>query len=103
MYKNKTEDGRNNLCGKNLARIRNVQTPKLSQRALADEMQRIGIDIDKNAIQRIESGERFVTDIELSALSKALNTPLEALLAPQPHLGLCPKPHRDKVSFGPAK
>lgn len=84
MYKNKAQDGKNNLCGKNIARIRKNQAPKLSQRALADEMQRIGIDIDKNAIQRIESGERFVTDIELNVFSKVLDTPLEALLATPP-------------------
>lgn len=38
----------------------------LSQRALADRMQLAGIDIDKNAIQRIECGKRFVTDIGIN-------------------------------------
>ena len=32
-------------------------------------MQLVGLDVDKNAVQRIESGQRFVTDIELSALA----------------------------------
>ncbi len=32
---------------------------------LADRLQRSGLDTDKNAVQRIESGQRFVTDIEL--------------------------------------
>ena len=32
---------------------------------LADRLQRSGLDADKNAVQRIESGQRFVTDIEL--------------------------------------
>ena len=45
-------------------------TPKVSQRALADKLQLAGIDLDKNAIQRIESGQRFVTDIELRAFAK---------------------------------
>jgi len=44
----------------------------MSQRALADKMQLAGIDLDKNAIQRIESGQRFVTDIELRVFSKVL-------------------------------
>lgn len=52
----------------------------MSQRMLAEAMQLIGIDLDKNAIQRIECGKRFVTDIELKALSKALNVTLEELL-----------------------
>ena len=42
----------------------------MSQRALADMLQLIGLDLDKNAVQKIESGNRFVTDIELSAFSK---------------------------------
>jgi hypothetical protein len=43
-------------------------------------MQLFGIDLDKNAIQRIECGKRFITDIELLAFSKVLNTSLEKLL-----------------------
>ena len=38
---------------------------KISQRILADKLQLSGLDIDKNAVQRIESGQRFITDIEL--------------------------------------
>lgn len=36
-------------------------------------LQIAGLDVDKNAIQRIESGKRFVTDIELKAIAKVLN------------------------------
>lgn len=79
MYKNK--NGKlNNISGKNIAEIRKSLSPKVSQRALADKMQLFGIDIDKNAIQRIESGQRFVTDIEILAFSKVLNTNVETLL-----------------------
>lgn len=39
-----------------------------------------GLDVDKNAIQRIESGQRFVTDIELRVLAKTLNVSYEDLL-----------------------
>ena len=53
---------------------------KISQRVLADRLQLYGLDIDKNAIQRIESGQRFVTDIELAALSAVLHISLNALL-----------------------
>lgn len=35
-------------------------------------MQLNGINIDKNAIQRIELGQRFVTDIELRIFAKVL-------------------------------
>ena len=69
MFKNKNE-GRNNLCGENIRRLRLEFQTKLSQKGLADRMQLNGIDVDKNAIQRIECGKRFVTDIELLAFSK---------------------------------
>ena len=42
----------------------------------------VGIDIDKNAIQRIECGKRFVTDIEILAFAKIFDiTPNELLAA----------------------
>ncbi|MGN0820115.1 MAG: helix-turn-helix domain-containing protein [Christensenellaceae bacterium] len=65
MFKNKAENGRNNICGKRIATLRKNAQPKMSQRALADNCQLFGIDLDKNAIQRIESGQRFITDIEI--------------------------------------
>lgn len=54
--------------------------PKLSQRAFADRLQLCGIDVDKNAIQRIECGKRFVTDIELVCIAKLLNVSVLDLL-----------------------
>ena len=78
MFINKSKDGLNNICGKNISLLR--QNLKLSQREIADKMQLIGIDIDKNAIQRIECGKRFVTDIEIVAFSKVFNITLENLL-----------------------
>ena len=79
MFKNKN-DGRNNLCGENIRRLRFAYPTKLSQRGLADKMQLIEIDVDKNAIQRIESGKRFVTDIELKAFSEIFNVSVEELI-----------------------
>ena len=78
MFINKAKDGRNNLCGEKIAAFRIEKG--LSQRALADKLQLVGLDIDKNAIQRIEAGKRFVTDIELSALSKVLERELSELI-----------------------
>ena len=52
----------------------------LSQRMLAEEMQRHGADLDKNMIQRIESGQRYVTDIELKLFSEVLGIPIEDLI-----------------------
>lgn len=80
MYKNHAPDGRYNLCGRKVSLIRKASIPKLSQKGLADSLQLIGLDVDKNAIQRIESGQRFVTDIELKALAQVLGTSVEQLL-----------------------
>ena len=78
MFTNKANDGRNNLCGLRVAKYRKEQNK--SQRELADALQLLGLDVDKNAIQRIEAGKRFVTDIELIYLAKVLNVSYEALL-----------------------
>ena len=78
MFINKTPDGRNNICGRKIATIR--KEINISQRALADKLQIEGLDIDKNAVQRIEAGKRFVTDIEIVIISKALNITVEELL-----------------------
>lgn len=78
MFINKANDNRNNICGKNVAIFRKAM--KISQRELADRLQLIGLDVDKNAIQRIESGQRFVTDIELCALSRAFGKSFNELL-----------------------
>lgn len=78
MFTNKSVDGKNNVCGTQITKYRKEMGK--SQRQLADALQLLGLDIDKNAIQRIEAGKRFVTDIELIYFSKALNVSYEVLL-----------------------
>lgn len=78
MFINKSKDGKNNMCGSNIAIYRKEMG--ISQRELADRMQLSGIDMDKNAVQRIEAGKRFVTDIEISVFSKVLNKTIDELL-----------------------
>ena len=78
MFTNKTSDGRNNICGKRIAAERKAKN--LSQRALADNLQLLGLDIDKNAIQRIECGKRFVTDIELVYFARFFDLTYQELL-----------------------
>ena len=79
MFTNKTQDGRNNICGEQIARFR--KESGRSQRELADALQLAGLDLDKNAIQRMEAGKRFITDIELVYLARVLNVSYEDLLA----------------------
>lgn len=80
MFKNKTIDNKNNISGSKIYALRKRQTPKMSQRILAEKLQLLGVDVDKNAIQRIESGQRFVTDIELKALKTLFDVNYEDLL-----------------------
>ena len=80
MYKNKSIDGRNNICGEKVKGFRKALPGCPSQRVFSEMLQIHGLDVDKNAVQRIESGERFVTDIELKILVKVLNVQYEDLL-----------------------
>lgn len=78
MFINKCSNGDHNICGKQVTKYRKIQNK--SQRELAAALQLLGLDVDKNAIQRIEAGKRFVTDIEIVYLSEALNVSIEELL-----------------------
>lgn len=78
MFKLKSTDGYNNITGKRLIEIRHKLG--LSQRKLAKMMQLAGYDVDHHFIRRIENGERFVTDIELVALSKVLEISISELI-----------------------
>ncbi len=77
MFINKAKNGNNNICGSRIAFLR--KQLNISQRVLADRMQLNGLDIDKNAIQRIESGKRFITDIELLCFVKVFGCSFEEL------------------------
>jgi len=81
MFINKAADGTNNLCGRRVAYYRKIMN--LSQKQLSDRLQLEGLNVDKNAIQRIEAGKRFVTDIELVFLSRQFHVTLDELLFEQ--------------------
>jgi transcriptional regulator with XRE-family HTH domain len=66
-----------NVVGAQIRRLRNEQG--LSQPALAAKCQRIGWDIGRDIVARIESGVRLVTDSEILFLAKALNAPIADL------------------------
>ena len=70
MFINKTSSGRNNICGKKITEFRKKEN--ISQREFADRLQLTGLDIDKNAVQRMESGQRFITDIEITYLCQVM-------------------------------
>lgn len=78
MFKNKSADGKLNMCGGNISVLRKKM--KISQRELASQLQLLDVDITKNAIQQIESGERFVIDLELKGFSQFFGVSVDDLL-----------------------
>ncbi len=70
MPKPTGSSGEKNLVSSRLIELRRQQN--LSQRDLAHKLQLAGYDMDKNVITRIETNKRYVTDIELRALSEVL-------------------------------
>ena len=67
-----------NLIGKRLKELR--EREKLSQRDLANRLQLVGMDMDKNVITRIETDKRYVTDFELQALKEIFNVSYDYLI-----------------------
>ena len=80
MYKNKSRDGKNNFCGSTIRALRLAMPGQPSQRQFADLLQLHGLDLDKNAVQRIECGLRFITDIELRVIAQVLGVSCDLLL-----------------------
>lgn len=80
MFKNKGPGERLNISGERIAKYRQALPGRVSQRALAERLQLQGVDLGKNAVQQIEAGKRFVTDIELLAFARALGVEIQSLL-----------------------
>lgn len=76
--KQRTDSNGKNLIGERLKLLR--ANAKLSQRDLANKLQLIGIDMDKNVITRIETNKRYVTDFELQALKEIFNVSYDYLI-----------------------
>lgn len=74
-------NGKRNVCGERI-RIERV-TRRISQYKMAAKLQTRGVNIEQDAISRIESGDRLVTDYELRAFAAIFDIPIEALLDPE--------------------
>lgn len=69
--------GAKNISGDRIHQART--TMRLSQADLAARMQVNGVLIEREAISKIESGNRFVTDYELLIFAKVLCVSMEWL------------------------
>ena len=78
MARPRGEDGNRNVISEKLKKLR--KSNSLSQRGLAEKLQLMGIDMDKNVITRIETHKRYVTDIEIRAIAKLFQVSYQYLL-----------------------
>ena len=71
-------EGEKNISGDRIHQARTAM--RLSQADLAARMQVNGVTIEREAISKIETGDRFVTDYELMVFAKVLNVSIEWLI-----------------------
>ena len=72
-------DGKKNISGERIHQARTAM--RLSQSDLAARMQVHGVTIEREAISKMETGDRFVADYELMVLAKILNVTIEWLVS----------------------
>jgi len=72
-----------NIIGRRLAEARRDCKPALTQDALSGRLARLGIQLDRAAIAKIESNRRHVLDYELKALADVLDVEVNWLLGDQ--------------------
>lgn len=72
---------RKNIVGSRVAKARHSCKPPLTQDALSGKVARLGIQLDRAAIAKIENNHRHVLDYELKALARALGVDSGWLLA----------------------
>ncbi len=78
MPKPRAKSGEKNLVSRQLIELRRQN--HYSQRDLAYRLQLAGYDMDKNVITRIETNQRYVTDVELKALSEVFHVSYDYLI-----------------------
>jgi transcriptional regulator with XRE-family HTH domain len=66
-----------NIVGSRVRKAR--KESKVTQMELAARLQVLGLNIERPAISKLESGNRPVTDVEVAALAQALKVPISWL------------------------
>jgi transcriptional regulator with XRE-family HTH domain len=78
LKKTRTAKARN-CVGPRVREARLRSNPPLSQDDLAGRLAAKGLGLDRSAISRIESQDRYVMDYEAVELAKCLHVPIEWL------------------------
>lgn len=69
--------GRKNISGHRIRAARALHVPKLTQDDLIALMHtKENIVLSKNILSRMETGDRYITDLELMAFSRVLGIPI---------------------------
>jgi DNA-binding XRE family transcriptional regulator len=79
--RNRAKDGKRNIVGARIRRLRRSAKPKITQEDLAGRVAAYGVGLDRTAIFRIETGRRSVSDLELASIAKALRVKISDLFS----------------------
>lgn len=71
-------DGAKNISGDRVHQLRTAK--RLTQMELAAKMQVLGVVIEREAISKIETGDRLVTDYELAAFAEIFQVSAQWLI-----------------------
>ena len=77
------KSARKNIVGKRVVEARQGCEPVLTQDALSGRLARLGIQLDRAAIAKIENNHRHVLDYELKAIAHVLGVDVNWLLGGQ--------------------
>ena len=87
---------RRNITGERARLARERAKPLITQADLAARLQVEGLRLERVTISKIETGYREVTDVEASAIAKALGVTVSWLLGESEDI------RADKIDFNPA-
>lgn len=68
-----------NVIGPAVRKIRLAQRTPVSQLDLSGRLAAQGVVMDRTAVARIESGERYVLDYEAAGIARAFRVPIQDL------------------------
>ena len=79
MKPRKLPYGDKNICGANIERIRREKG--LKQLEIVAQLQVAGVDINPSSYSKLEGQRRMASDIEVQAIARILDVPVEVLFA----------------------
>ena len=79
MKPRKRPYGEKNICGANIERVRKEKG--LKQLEVVAQLQVAGVDINPSSYSKLEGQRRLASDIEVQAIARILDVPIEDLFA----------------------